>query len=100
MQVLCPRAHEHTAVRTDLKALFVSLELSRSTWVITFLAPGRGERMSRHSVPSGGTAAPLAPLAQLKEKARARTGQTFPIMIIQEAGLGGFWIHRLLQQEG
>ena len=38
MQALCPRPHEHTAVRTDLNAIFVSLELSRSTWVITSLA--------------------------------------------------------------
>ena len=38
--------------------------------------------------------------AQLQEKARARTGQTFPIIAIQEAGLDGFWIHRVLQKEG
>src|SRR3954471_771466 len=45
MQALCPRPDEHAAVRTDLKAIFVSLELSRSTWVITSLAPGGGEKM-------------------------------------------------------
>ena len=37
---------------------------------------------------------------QLKEKARARTGKVFPLIIIQEAGLDGFWIHRVLQNEG
>src|SRR4051812_44090204 len=100
MQALCPRAHEHTAVRTDLKAIFVSLELSRSTWVITSLAPGGGEKMSKHSVPSGDIAALLARLSQLTEKARLRTGHVFPIIVIQEAGLDGFWIHRVLQTEG
>jgi transposase len=100
MQALCPRAHEHTAVRTDLKAIFVSLELSRSTWVITSLAPGGGEKMSKHAVPSGDIAALLARLSQLQEKARARTGHVFPIIVIQEAGLDGFWIHRVLQSEG
>src|ERR671912_490629 len=35
MQALYPRPDEHAAVRTDLKAIFVSLELSRSTWAIT-----------------------------------------------------------------
>ena len=100
MQALCPRSHEHTAVRTDLKAIFVSLELSRSTWVITSLSPGGGEKMSKHAVPSGDIPALLARLSQLKEKARARTGQVFPIIVIQEAGLDGFWIHRVLQQEG
>src|SRR5215213_7226139 len=39
-------------------------------------------------------------LSQLKEKARARTGRVFPIITIQEAGLDGFWIHRVLHKEG
>src|SRR5881409_2645242 len=56
--------------------------------------------MSKHAVPSGDIPALLARLSQLKEKARARTGQVFPIIVIQEAGLDGFWIHRVLQQEG
>src|SRR3954464_5359590 len=96
MQALCPRPDEHPAVRTDLNAIFVSLELSRSTWVITSLAPGNGEKMSKHAVPSGDIAALLARLSQLKEKARLRTGHVFPIIVIQEAGLDGFWIHRVL----
>jgi transposase len=100
MQALYPRPDEHAAVRTDLKAIFVSLELSRSTWVITSLSPGGGEKMSKHAVPSGDIPALLARLSQLKEKARARTGQVCPIIVIQEAGLDGFWIHRVLQQEG
>src|SRR5215211_896287 len=100
MQALCPRPYEHTAVRTDLNAIFVSLELSRSTWVITSLAPGNGEKMSKHSVRSGDIAALLARVSQLTEKARLRTGHVFPILVIQEAGLDGFWIHRILQKEG
>jgi transposase len=31
----------------------VSLELSRSTWLITSLSPGSGEKMSKHSVHGG-----------------------------------------------
>src|SRR3954464_13852187 len=100
MRALCPRPDEHAAIRTDLNAIFVSLELRHSTWVITSLAPGGGEKMSKHAVPSGDIAALLARLSQLKEKARARTGQVFPIIVIQEAGLDGFWIHRILQTEG
>src|SRR5436190_20867956 len=100
MQALCARPHEHPAIRPDLKAIFVSLELSRSTWVITSLAPGGGEKMSKHAVPSGDIAALLARLSQLKEKARARTGQVFPIIVIHEAGLDGFWILRVLQLVG
>jgi transposase len=35
------------AIRTDLGAIFVSLELSRKTWLITSLSPGGGEKMSK-----------------------------------------------------
>lgn len=92
--------NEPTAIRTQLGAIFVSLELSRSTWLITSLSPGNGEKMSRHSVPAGDTGALLARFAELKRKAAMRTGQDYPIITIQEAGLDGFWIHRVLQGEG
>src|SRR5208283_3635071 len=29
-----------------------------------------------------------------------RTGKSFQVIVIQEAGLDGFWIHRVLQSEG
>src|SRR5918998_1157056 len=94
-----PRS-EQTAIRTDLGAIFVSMELSRSVWLITSLSPGAGETMSKHSVRGGDVAGLLMRLAQVQEKARARTGQMFPIIVTQEAGLDGFWIHRVLESEG
>src|SRR4051812_26347173 len=100
MQVVADRAAEPIAIQTDLRAIFVSLELSRSTWLITSLSPGGGEKMSKHSVPAGDIAGLLKRFAQLNEKARARTGRDSPIIVIQEAGLDGFWIHRVLQSEG
>jgi hypothetical protein len=39
-------------------------------------------------------------LCATSEKARARTGKVFPFVVIQEAGLDGFWIDRALQNEG
>ena len=56
--------------------------------------------MSKHSTRSGDDPALLGRFAQLREKAQARTGQRFPIIVIQEAGLDGFWIDRVLQKEG
>jgi transposase len=100
MQTAADRPEAPTTIRTDLGAIFVSLELSRSTWVITSLSPGGGEKMSKHSVAGGDIAGLLERFAQLREKARARTGKNFPILVIQEAGLDGFWIHRTLQKEG
>src|SRR5215216_1897968 len=90
---------EQSAIRTDLGAIFVSLELSRATWLITSLSPGR-QTMSKHQVRGGDTAGLLARLAELQSRAHARTGQLFPLIVIQEAGLDGFWIHRVLQSEG
>src|SRR4029077_2052931 len=88
------------AIRTALGAIFVSLELSRSTWLITSLSPGGGEKMSKHTVPAGDIAGLLRRFTQLKEKARARTGRDFPIIVIQEARPDGFRIPRVAQSEG
>jgi transposase len=99
MQDEAPRPAQ-AAIRIDLGAIFVSLELSRSSWVITSLSPGAGEKMSKHSVAAGNVAGLLERFSQLQEKARARTGKDFPIIVIQEAGLDGFWIHRVLESEG
>ena len=88
------------AIQINLTAIFVSLELSRSTWVVTSLSPGAGEKMSKHTVPAGDVPALLLRFDELKRKAKARTGTSFPIITIQEAGLDGFWLHRLLKSEG
>jgi hypothetical protein len=53
MNVGADKSEPLTAVHTDLGAIFVSLELSRSSWLITSLSPGGGEKMSKHSVPGG-----------------------------------------------
>jgi hypothetical protein len=42
MQIVTDRPQAPTAIRTDLGANFVSLELSRSIWLITSLSPGGG----------------------------------------------------------
>jgi hypothetical protein len=68
------------AIRIDLGAIFISLELSRSSSVITSLSPGAGEKMSKHTVAAGDVAGLLKRFGQLKEKARGRTGKDFPII--------------------
>ena len=93
-------ADELTAIRTHIGAIFVSLELSRSNWLVTSLSPGKGEKMSRHSVTAGDIAGLLALFADFKRKAAMQTGQNYPIITIQEAGLDGFWLHRVLGQNG
>ena len=41
-----------TDIRGDCATLFVSLELSRSTWIATSLAPG-SKKMSKHTLAGG-----------------------------------------------
>jgi transposase len=100
VRIATDRTQAPTAIRTNLGAIFLSMDLSRTTWLLTSLSPGDGERMSKHAVRSGDVAGLLARFSQLKDKVRLRTGQVVPIVVVQEAGLDGFWIHRLLQDEG
>ncbi|HEY2755475.1 MAG TPA: IS110 family transposase [Pseudolabrys sp.] len=91
---------EPAAIQTHIGAIFISLELSRSKWLITSLVPGGGQRMSKHWVEAGDLAGLLARFWALRDKVLARTGKSYPIVVIQEAGLDGFWIHRSLVKEG
>jgi len=84
---------------SDQATIFVSLELSRAVWLVTVLVPGGNQKMSRHQVPGGDLAGLLSRFAELQRKAQARTGQFARIVVIQEAGLDGFWIHRALVSE-
>ncbi|CAH1696091.1 MULTISPECIES: IS110 family transposase [Xanthobacter] len=84
----------------NLEAIFVSIELSKKTWLLTSISPGTGEKLSRHTVPGGDIAGLLDRLVHLQRKARDRSGRDYPFVIIQEAGLDGFWVHRVLQAEG
>jgi transposase len=100
MQVISNRRETSDAIRSDLGAIFVSMELSRSIWLITSLSPGGDEKMSKHTLPAGDIGALLTRFSELGQKASMRTERSFPIIVIQEAGLDGFWIHRVLESEG
>jgi len=56
--------------------------------------------MSRRGLAAGDTAGLLAHLAALGRKSEADGGGRCPIVAIQEAGLDGFWLHRVLEREG
>ncbi len=94
-----PLGQTSTALHGDRAMLYVSLELSRKTWLVTSLAPG-SERMSRHRIEGGDDAALLTLLRRLQSKAAKRLGAPVGIVTIQEAGFDGFWLDRLLQAEG
>ncbi|CDZ42256.1 Putative transposase Y4rJ [Neorhizobium galegae bv. officinalis] len=84
----------------DPGAIFASIELSKKTWLLTSMSPGAGDKMSRHTIVGGDIASLFAQLSTLRRKVRDRTGREYPFVIIQEAGLDGFWVHRALSAEG
>lgn len=84
----------------QVNCIFVSIELSKTTWLVTSLSPATGDKLSRHTVPGGDIAQLLDRFLQLKRKAHERTGRDHPLIVIHEAGFDGFWIHRVLEAEG
>jgi transposase len=80
-------------------AITASLELSTSKWLVTVHAPGN-EKLSRHVFDAGDVARLLGLFARLRARAEQRLGGAVEIITIQEAGLDGFWLHRLLESEG
>lgn len=79
----------HLPLSVDLGAIFVSLGLSKSTWLVTALSPG-SDRMSRHSLAGGDMPGLVACLEGVRGKARTRMGVLYPVIVIPEAGLDGF----------
>jgi transposase len=88
-----------TATRPHDATVLVSLELSRRAWLVTSLLPG-SEKLSKHGLAAGDGNGLLAFLAELKAKAERQALGPVAIVTIQEAGLDGFWLHRLLENNG
>jgi transposase len=86
-------------VQSQVNTLFVSLELSKSRWLVTVSAPGSA-KVSKYSVTGGDAAALLQLLERLQVAVAQRLGAPVAIAVIAEAGLDGFWLHRLLCQHG
>src|SRR4030095_15023893 len=86
-------ATTHSPQSTGSQTLFVSLELSKSTWRLTSsLGPGVAPRERR--IAAGSEAALLAELAQAKR--RFELPADAPVRSCYEAGRDGFWVQRLV----
>jgi transposase len=88
-----------TAAHEQDSSLFVALELSKSIWLIASSAPG-SDKVSKYRVTAADGAALLGLLARLKSRAERYCGGPVQIASIYEAGLDGFWVHRLLEANG
>jgi transposase len=90
---------EPAATQVHDGAVYASLELSSSKWLVTSLSPG-SDRMSKHMLKAGDGAGLLCLLQSIGAKAQSRLGQAVRIVTILEAGRDGFWLHRLLVFQG
>src|SRR5215471_10904660 len=94
-----PAAEVQTAARPNNSKLFVSLELSRSARLVTASAPG-SDKFSKYAVAGGDRRALVDLLDRLRRTAERRVEVSVEVVAIQEAGLDGFWIHRLRSTGG
>src|SRR4051795_1296309 len=94
-----PATELQVAVRANDTKLFASLELSKSQWLVTVSAPG-SVKLSKHAVIGGDGSALLDLLGRLRATAERRVDMPVQVVVIQEAGLDGFWLHRLLEANG
>lgn len=88
-----------TPITDHIGTIFVALELSQRSWIVTLHSPDR-DRISRHRVAGGDHAGLLALLAQVRTRAARALGSAPAVVSCYEAGYDGFWLHRLLGAAG
>src|SRR3954466_8899551 len=88
-----------TTTRSEENIVFAALELSRKSWLVATSSPGEA-RISKRVVTTGDGPGLLALLAKLRGTAEQRLGRPVRVVVIQEAGLDGFWLHRFLEANG
>ena len=79
--------------------IFVALELSQNSWLVTMHSPDR-ERISRHKLAGGDHAELLAVIERVRQRAARALGSAPAVVSCYEAGYDGFWLHRLLTAAG
>jgi transposase len=99
MSVVNQSAPGQTATGVQHAAVFVSLELSPKKWLVTSLSPG-SEKLSKRWIDGGDGKGLLTLLGELQGRAQIRAGVPVRVVSIYEAGLDGFWLHRLLEANG
>jgi transposase len=67
-----------TPITDHIGTIFVALELSQRSWIVTLHSPDR-DRMSRHRLAGGDHAGLLALLGQVRTRAARALGSAQPI---------------------
>jgi transposase len=79
--------------------IFVAIELSQKTWLVTLHSPDR-DRISRHKLEGGDHSGLLVLLESVRARAALKLGSAPKVVSCYEAGYDGFWLHRRLNAAG
>src|SRR3954469_4167526 len=80
-------------------AVFVALDLSRTSWVVAVRTSG-DDRVSTHKLRPGDIDRPLDPIERARAREEQRAGGSVEVRSCYEAGYDGFWLHRRLWAAG
>lgn len=92
-------SHVSTPIAGHIGTIFVAIELSQKSWLVTLHSPDR-DRVSHHNVGAGDCAGLLSLLDRVRERAGRKLGTVPRVKSCYEAGYDGFWLHRRLQASG
>jgi transposase len=92
-------SNERTPIGGHNGTIFVAIELSQKTWLVTMHSPDK-DRISRHKVTGGDHTGLLALIDRVRDRAARVLGWVPAVVSCYEAGYDGFWLHRLLTAAG
>jgi transposase len=88
-----------TPITKDVITIFVAIELSQSSWLVTMHCPDQ-DKISRHKLEGGDHAGLLAQFDRMRARGARPLGAVPAIVSCYEAGYDGSWLHRLLTAAG
>ncbi len=84
-----------TAAENDYPTVFVSIELSRSSWVVAVHTP-LADKIGLHRLTAGDVEGLLALIGRQRVQAEKALARPVRVASCYEAGYDGFWLHRVL----
>jgi transposase len=84
-----------TAAENDYPTVFVSIELSRSSWVVAVHTP-LADKIGLHRLTAGDVEGLLALIGRQRGRAEKALARPVRVASCYEAGYDGFWLHRVL----
>jgi transposase len=88
-----------TPATNQTATIYAAVELSSTNWLLGIQAPDR-QNVSKHKIPAGDSARLIAHLEQARRRVQEQTDAPVAVLTCYEAGRDGFWLHRVLRNNG